>query len=144
MNLVCLLANGLVWRYNFLGDDMISRDDIIKFAVALGGVVDKPFTEDFDTTVLRHSDTSKWFGILLKAPCGKLDVKGLKGEQTDVINLKCDPALSFGLINRFNGIIPAYHMNKYHWISVVLDSDVPFEELKPLISLSFSLTEKKK
>lgn len=122
---------------------MISRDDIIEFAQQLGGVVDKPFTDDFDTTVLRHGDTTKWFGILLKAPCRKLDVKGLEGEQTDVINLKCDPTLSFGLISRFNGIIPAYHMNKYHWISVVLDSDVPFDELKSLISLSFSLTDKK-
>ena len=122
---------------------MISREDIIEFAFSLGGVVDKPFTDDFDTTVLRHSDTSKWFGILLKAPCRKLDVEGLKGEQTDVINLKCDPALSFGLISRFNGIIPAYHMNKYHWISVILDSDVQFDELCSLISLSFSLTDKR-
>lgn len=129
----------------FLGDKMILRDEIIEFALSLdGAVADKPFNDDFDTTVLRHGDTSKWFGIILKAPCEKLDVKGLKGKNTDVINLKCDPSLSFGLQKKYNGIVPAYHMNKHYWISVILDSDVPFDELCSLISLSFSLTEKKK
>ena len=120
----------------------MTREDIIRYASCLDGAVcDQPFTEDFVTTVLRHKASKKWFGILLKAPCDRVGV-GRDGE-TDVLNLKCDPVLAKGLFETYRGIMPAYHMNKYHWISVVLDSDVPFEEVKGLIDLSFSLTEKK-
>ncbi len=121
----------------------MTRNDILEFAKTLpDAVCDNPFKEDFVTMVLRHKASKKWFGILLKAPKEKV---GLKGEgEVDALNLKCDPVLAKGLFESYRGIMPAYHMNKYHWISVLLDSDVPFEEVKGLISLSFSLTDLKK
>lgn len=121
---------------------MITKKQILDYCSETpGAVYDKPFSDDFDTTVLRHKDTKKWYGILLKAPGSKVGVEGC-GE-VDVLNLKCDPTLSFGLKAEYRGIVPAYHMNKYHWISVVLDSDVPFSVLKELIDLSFLLTKSK-
>lgn len=119
------------------------RKEISEYAVSLNGaVLDKPFSEDFDTVVLRHSDTKKWFGILLKAPKRKV---GLDGEgETDVLNLKCDPTLAHGLFQTYKGIVPGYHMNKHHWISVILNSDVPFVEMQRLIGLSYELTAKKR
>ena len=120
----------------------MTREEILNFAEALPDTVcDKPFTEDFFTTVLRHKASKKWFGILLNAPKEKVGVKG-EGE-VEVLNLKCDPVLAKGLFEAYKGIMPAYHMNKYHWITVVLDSDVPFSEAKGLIELSYSLTKKK-
>jgi predicted DNA-binding protein (MmcQ/YjbR family) len=121
---------------------MITREEILEYVSETPGTVyDKPFSDDFDTTVLRHKSTKKWFGILLKAPGSKVGVEG--SEEVDVLNLKCDPTLGFGLKSEYRGIVPAYHMNKYHWISVILDSDVPFSVLKELIELSFSLTMSK-
>lgn len=120
----------------------MTKEDIIGYAKTISDAVcDNPFDEDFETTVLRHKASKKWFGILLKAPADKVGVKG-EGE-VDVLNLKCDPVLAKGLFEGYKGIVPAYHMNKYHWISVVLNSDVPFEVVKGLIELSYSLTEKK-
>ncbi len=118
---------------------MISRKEILDYTLSIDGAVfDKPFPDDFDTTVLRHSDTRKWFGAIIKAPKCKL---GLSGDgEADILNLKCDPALSQGLRDTYQGIIPAWHMNKYHWISVILDSDVDITTLTGLINLSFSLT----
>lgn len=117
----------------------MTREEILNYAKTLeGSVCDQPFTKDFFTTVLRHKASKKWFGILLNAPKGKVGVKG-DGE-VEVLNLKCDPVLAKGLFETYRGIMPAYHMNKYHWITVVLDSDVPFSEVKGLIDLSFSLT----
>lgn len=121
----------------------MTRNDILEFVKTLPDVVcDNPFNEDFVTTVLRHKASKKWFGILLNAPKEKVGVKG-EGE-VEVLNLKCDPVLAKGLFEAYRGIMPAYHMNKYHWISVVLDGDVSFDEVKGLISLSYSLTEGKK
>ena len=39
------------------------------------------------------------------------------------------------------GILPAYHMNKEHWITIVLDSPFPEEEIYNLINLSYDLTK---
>jgi len=38
-------------------------------------------------------------------------------------------------------ILPAYHMNKKHWITIALDSPFPKEEIYDLISLSYDLTK---
>lgn len=118
---------------------MISREEVLRFSDGLPlSKHDCPFNEDFDTTVLRHSDSGKWFGLLFKAPARKVGIDA-DGE-TDIVNLKCDPALSFGLISQYKGIVPAYHMNKYHWISVVLSGDVPVSVLFELIGISYELT----
>ena len=73
-----------------------TRQQVLDMALALPGAAsDMPFDEDFDTTVLRHGDTGKWFGILMKVPRGKV---GLSGEGVaEVLNLKCDPMLGYGL-----------------------------------------------
>lgn len=120
----------------------ITRDRVLEFARSLPAAgTDCPFEEDFETTVLRHTDTGKWFGVLLQAPCCKV---GLNGDGTaEVLNLKCDPLWSDVLFQNYRGIVPAYHMNKHHWISVVLTSDVPWEELEQCICMSYELTAKK-
>ena len=61
-------------------------------------------------------------------------------EHVFVLNLKCPPELSFALTSNFYGIVPAYHMNKRLWISVIEQSDVDEETLKKLITLSYDLT----
>ena len=42
-----------------------------------------------------------------------------------------------------DGIYPAYHMNKEHWLTVALDGSVLEENLKFLLALSFDLTDRK-
>ena len=58
-----------------------------------------------------------------------------------VVNLKCDTSL-VPLLFDGKEIFPAYNMNKEHWITVNLDSDIESEKLKFLLSLSFDLTKK--
>ena len=56
-----------------------------------------------------------------------------------VVNLKCEPAL-IGSFIKDDGIFPAYHMNKEHWLSVALDGSVPEDRIKLLVDISFELT----
>ena len=44
----------------------------------------------------------------------------------------------------YAGILPAYHMNKAHWITVRLDGSVPDGEIEDLLLLSRELTARKK
>jgi predicted DNA-binding protein (MmcQ/YjbR family) len=61
-------------------------------------------------------------------------------EYVDVINLKVDDMFFRDMIIQEEGIMPAYHMNKMHWISVLLDGTVPEEKVFNLIDMSFLAT----
>ena len=66
---------------------------------------------------------------------------GLPGsDYVDVINLKVDDMFFRDLIIQEDGIMPAYHMNKMHWITVLLDGTVPQEKVFDLIDMSFMVT----
>jgi predicted DNA-binding protein (MmcQ/YjbR family) len=41
-------------------------------------------------------------------------------------------------------VLPAYHLNKEHWTSVILDGTVPDKDIKRLIGESYDLTKKQK
>lgn len=110
----------------------MTKDAYIEFCKNLGGAeIDRPFNEDFDSTVARHSDNKKWFALVMEYN-GKY-----------IVNLKCDPMESDFLRSVFKGVIPAYHMNKTHWNSVYLESDVPDEEIERMTLNSFALTAKR-
>lgn len=64
----------------------------------------------------------------------------MEGEETvEVLNVKCDPELA-SILRDENGILPAYHMNKEHWISILLDGSVSMEEIFQLLDTSYHLT----
>lgn len=54
-------------------------------------------------------------------------------------NLKCDPERAIELRETFNGIKPGWHMNKKHWNTVTVDSDVPDQLILELIDHSYEL-----
>ena len=62
-------------------------------------------------------------------------------EVIDVVNLKL-PTEMFGSFGAADGVYPAYHMNKLHWISVVLP-DVPDDVVQFLVNVSFEATKSK-
>lgn len=97
---------------------------------------DYPWADN--NAVLRHQPSRKWFAVLLDVGKQKL---GLSGEgNVDVVNLKCDPLLS-GTLRQELGILPAYHMNKEKWISILLDGSVDTELVKGLLEMSYQLTK---
>lgn len=90
--------------------------------------------------VLRNS-SGKWYGAVMNIAKNKL---GLDGDEIiDILDVKCDPLL-IGSLRMQNGYLPAYHMNKNSWITVILDGSVEYEQIKNLIDLSYELTMPKK
>ena len=62
---------------------------------------------------------------------------GLAGEEAlDVMDIRCSTIMIGSLLST-KGFLPAYHMNKNHWISVVLDNSVPDDQITPLLELSY-------
>jgi predicted DNA-binding protein (MmcQ/YjbR family) len=55
------------------------------------------------------------------------------------INLKCDPGYAIELRERYQSVIPGYHMNKKHWNTVLIDGTVPDREVLNWIDHSYEL-----
>lgn len=55
------------------------------------------------------------------------------------INLKCDPERSINLRESHDGIVPAFHMNKKHWITAKINQDVSSDLIIELINHSYDL-----
>lgn len=118
-------------------EKLMTRSDFLEFVEEDFNIKpDKPFEDDFDTMVLRHKDNKKWFGIVMKISKNKL--VGEDKRKVDVLNIKCLPLLRQSLLKN-KGIYVAYHMNKIHWISVILE-EITLQELRPLVEMSFDLT----
>ena len=103
---------------------------------AYGTLADYPFDEDLETAVLRHADNRKWYAIVMKVSRRKFGIES--DEVIDVVNLKL-PIEMFGSFDASDGVYPAYHMNKLHWISVLLP-DAPEDVIAFLTSASFEAT----
>ena len=58
------------------------------------------------------------------------------------ISLKCDPNLALLLRGTYATVTPGYHLNKRHWNTVLLDGEVPDDEVADLIDASYELVAK--
>ncbi len=104
-----------------------------------GTVADYPFDEDFETAVLRHTDNRKWYAIVMRVSRRKFGFDS--DEVIDVVNLKL-PTEMFGSFGAADGVFPAYHMNKLHWVSVLLPNS-PNDVVVFLTNASFEATKSK-
>ena len=96
-----------------------------------------PWKESPNHTTFKHKNNKKWFALIMDIPYKKLGID--KDGFVDIINLKNIPEMIGGL-RKTNGIFPAYHMNKEHWITILLDGTVPQQKIHDLLYISYDLT----
>ncbi len=96
-----------------------------------------PWDDTPNFTTFKHKSNKKWFALIMDIPYEKLNIE--KEGKVNVINLKNIPDMIGSLRTKY-GIFPAYHMNKEHWITVLLDGTIPEEEICSLIDVSYELT----
>ncbi|MEG0909947.1 MAG: MmcQ/YjbR family DNA-binding protein [Ruthenibacterium sp.] len=107
----------------------MTRAEVTDYCLAFPDAAeDYPFG-DKSSTILRHKSNRKWFALVFEQD-GRL-----------CVNLKCEPMEADFLRRVYKAVLPAWHMNKTHWNTVVLNSDVPTEELFAMIDRSFDLTK---
>jgi len=107
---------------------METRQDVIDFCKTFENVYeDYPFRDD-NWTLMRHRNNKKSFATVFERN-GKI-----------WINVKCEPNFTYFWRNAFEGVIPAYHMNKEHWNSIILDGTVPDDAVMNMIADSYKLT----
>jgi predicted DNA-binding protein (MmcQ/YjbR family) len=89
--------------------------------------LDYPFGEDVAVYKTGPHTEGKMFALISE---GKNPVQ---------LSLKCDPGLSKLLREKYDEIMPGYHLNKKHWNTLVLTGQLEWEEVQALIRHSYQL-----
>ena len=105
-----------------------------------GAEPDFPWPDTPDYCVFRCQN-EKWFALVMRIKYKQLGLTG--DENVWVVNMKADQAEIPNLIDH-KSIFPAWHMNKKHWITVLLTAVTDFEKLCELTLKSYELVSKSK
>lgn len=62
-----------------------------------------------------------------------------EGSSPVSLSLKGDPQLNLVLRERYETVMPGYHLNKKHWNTIVLSGQLTWEEVQDLIRHSYNL-----
>jgi predicted DNA-binding protein (MmcQ/YjbR family) len=91
--------------------------------------LDYPFGKDVAVYKVGPKDEGKMFALIAE-------------NTTPVrISLKCDPQLAVLLREKYETIMPGYHLNKKHWNTVVLTGQLGWPEVQDLIRHSYLLVK---
>ncbi|MDE6293568.1 MAG: MmcQ/YjbR family DNA-binding protein [Clostridiales bacterium] len=118
-----------------------TRDTVYDYAANNFGTVPEHLWKPFPLyLVFRRADNKKWYAIIMDIPKNKLGLDG--DERVDVLDVKCSPAAQDALL-KTPGFVPAYHMSRKNWISVLLDGTVDSELVCELVADSYVIASGK-
>lgn len=99
---------------------MLNHKQLEDFILTLPGArLDYPFGKD--VAVYKAGEKDKMFALIAE------------GSDPVRISLKCDPKLAELLREKYETVVPGYHLNKKHWNTVICSGQLEEQEIKDLI-----------
>lgn len=109
---------------------MKTKEEVLRYCLKLKHTYpDMPF-HDPNWVVVRRRESKKIFAWIFEK------------DGAVWVNLKMDPEWRDFWRTAFPSVLPAYHLNKKHWSSVILDGSIPDREVKRMIKESYDLVQK--
>lgn len=103
---------------------MIDHKTIESYVMSMpAAALDYPFGEG--VAVYKYED--KMFALIQE------------GSNPVRLSLKCDPQLAILLREKYESVMPGYHLNKKHWNTIIASGQLPWEEIQALILHSYNL-----
>lgn len=91
--------------------------------------LDYPFGKGTSVYKVGHKETGE----------GKLFAIIADGSKPLRVSLKCDPQLAELLREKYETVLPGYHLSKKHWNTIICSGQVPDDEIKDFVRLSYNL-----
>lgn len=109
---------------------MITHESLEHFILGLeGSWLDFPFGAGVAVYKYGPKDAGKMFALIQEGePPVRLSVKG-------------DPQLNEILREKYESVLPGYHLNKKHWNTIICSGQLSDEELFDLIRHSYELVK---
>jgi predicted DNA-binding protein (MmcQ/YjbR family) len=109
----------------------MERQQVIDYCLSYDHVYEDYPVQDSNWCVIRHEKNDKIFAWIFK------------NDGHVWVNVKCDPEWLLFWRNAFESVIPAFHLNKKHWNSIILDGSIPDKDIQIMIGNSYDVTMKK-
>lgn len=97
--------------------------------------------EQFQAYCLQKKGVTEEFpfgdDVLVYKVMGKMFA--LTGFEFESVNLKVQPEKGVELQEQYPSVQPGYHMNKKHWVTVLMDGSVPDKNLRQWVDNSYEL-----
>lgn len=93
--------------------------------------LDYPFGEGTSVYKIGHAASGK----------GKMFALIQEGSKPLKVSLKCDPLLAETLREKYETVVPGYHLNKKHWNTIICSGQLSNDEIKDLARLSYDLVD---
>ena len=90
--------------------------------------------EKSNNAIVRNKENNKWYAAILTVSKDKLGIDS--NEVVDIIDLKMLPKDIEEIVDNENYFL-GYHMNKKHWITIILDGRVEIEKIYEFIDMSY-------
>ena len=94
--------------------------------------LDFPFGEGTSVYKIGHKETGG----------GKMFALIADGSKPLRLSLKCDPQLADTLREKYETVVPGYHLSKKHWNTIICSGQLSDQEIFDLANLSYQLVEK--
>lgn len=91
--------------------------------------LDFPFGEGTSVYKVGYKETGE----------GKLFAIIADGSKPLRVSLKCDPKLAENLREKYESVLPGYHLNKKHWNTIICSGQLSDDEVRDLARLSYNL-----
>ena len=106
---------------------MMLREEVLKYGLSFPDTYrDAPFHDD-NWQLIRVKGSSKTFMLVYER------------NGSVWVNVKVDPEWRDFWRKIYPSVIPAYHQNKEHWNTIILDGSIPEDEVKRMIADSYDL-----
>lgn len=105
-----------------------------------GTILQNPWNDENITLNKVCGKKQKWYGLVMcvkRKNIGEKD-ENLKEAAIDVMNVKAPPEEIEKIVD-YRTVFPAYHMNKKHWITVLLSGNPNWQQVKELLDQSYQI-----
>jgi predicted DNA-binding protein (MmcQ/YjbR family) len=107
---------------------MITHKELEKYLLSFEGAwLDYPFGKEAAVYKVGEGESAKMFAIIAE------------GSDPVRISLKCDPKLAVTLREKYETVLPGYHLNKKHWNTIICSGQLSDDEIKDLARHSYNL-----
>lgn len=108
----------------------MTHEDFEQYILTLPGVwLDYPFGEDSAVYKFGKSNDGS----------GKIVAIVQENSKPLRVSLKCDPLLAKNLREKYETVLPGYHLNKNHWNTIICSGQLPDSEIFDLARHSYEL-----
>ena len=120
-------------------EQIVKKEEIFEYVQKQYGTVPEYlWSKSPDSVVLRHKN-GKWYAIFMTVEKSKLGLEG--NDLVDIMDVKCDPDMTNIDQFRLMDFLPGYHMNKQHWITILLDGSVSEAKVLDFLDMSYDLID---